>query len=244
MRWIYLSPHFDDAVLSCGGMIWEQARRGETVENWTLCAGRLPPGELPAFAAHKHAVWGVGREVVAARRAEDRAACAAVGASARGWTLPDCIYRRLPDGAPLVSGEDDLWVPVHPGEQRLLASLRAWLRRGLRPDDRLVVPLSLGNHVDHRLVRAAAEGLRRPLYYYADYPYVQRSGLWRPYGLPTAQIYACPVSEEGLAAWQQGVAAYTSQVDDLFGSRERMRQLLREFWQRSGGSFLWALPRP
>ena len=29
MRWIYLSPHFDDAVLSCGGLIWEQTHSGD-----------------------------------------------------------------------------------------------------------------------------------------------------------------------------------------------------------------------
>ena len=28
MRWIYLSPHLDDAVLSCGGLIFEQSRQG------------------------------------------------------------------------------------------------------------------------------------------------------------------------------------------------------------------------
>ena len=44
MHWIYLSPHFDDAVLSCGGMIWEQVHSGETVEIWTLCAGQIPKG--------------------------------------------------------------------------------------------------------------------------------------------------------------------------------------------------------
>jgi len=39
MRWIYISPHFDDAVLSCGGLIWEQTHKGITVEIWTVCAG-------------------------------------------------------------------------------------------------------------------------------------------------------------------------------------------------------------
>jgi LmbE family N-acetylglucosaminyl deacetylase len=32
MRWIYLSPHFDDAVLSCGGLIFDQAQAGTPVE--------------------------------------------------------------------------------------------------------------------------------------------------------------------------------------------------------------------
>ena len=70
MAWIYLSPHFDDAVLSCGGLIWEQVRRGERVEIWTVCAGAIPPGPLSPFAAELHARWGTGMASVEARRAE------------------------------------------------------------------------------------------------------------------------------------------------------------------------------
>ena len=25
-KWVYLSPHFDDVVLSAGGLVWEQTR--------------------------------------------------------------------------------------------------------------------------------------------------------------------------------------------------------------------------
>jgi len=39
MRWIYLSPHFDDAVLSCGGLIFDQTCGGTAVEIWTVFAG-------------------------------------------------------------------------------------------------------------------------------------------------------------------------------------------------------------
>ena len=48
--WIYLSPHFDDAVLSCGWLIWQQAQAGQRVEIWTVCAGEIPPGPLTPFA--------------------------------------------------------------------------------------------------------------------------------------------------------------------------------------------------
>ena len=37
-HWIYLSPHLDDAVYSCGGMLWEQVQRGVQAEVWTIFA--------------------------------------------------------------------------------------------------------------------------------------------------------------------------------------------------------------
>jgi hypothetical protein len=39
MRWIYISPHLDDAALSAGGLIHEQTQAGLPVEIWTLMSG-------------------------------------------------------------------------------------------------------------------------------------------------------------------------------------------------------------
>src|SRR5512146_228136 len=132
MRWIYLSPHFDDVVLSCGGLVWEQARAGHQVEIWTVCAG-APPLDQPFsdFARELHARWETGPEAVPARRAEDEAAVRRLNAGLRYWDLPDCIYRRLPGGAWLVNGEEDLWKPVHPEEQGVVNRLADWLVQGL-----------------------------------------------------------------------------------------------------------------
>ncbi|MBA4379671.1 MAG: PIG-L family deacetylase, partial [Anaerolinea sp.] len=58
MRWIYISPHLDDAVLSCGGLIWEQSHAGTQVEIWTVCTGDPPEGPLSPFAEVLHAEWG------------------------------------------------------------------------------------------------------------------------------------------------------------------------------------------
>jgi len=240
MHWIYLSPHFDDAVLSCGGMIWEQTQAGETVEIWTICAGGPPRGvPLSEFALALQAEWKGGSRPIARRRAEDRAACREVGALPRYWRLPDCIYRRLPSGEELVRDNDALWLPVHPAELGTVQRLRAWLRRALPREAAVVCPLSLGNHTDHRLVRAAAEGLRRPLYYYADYPYVARRIFWIPPGLPEEQLHRVTISPEGLRAWKSGSAAYASQISSLFASLDDMYSKLEEFWQSGGGSCLW-----
>ncbi len=240
LHWIYLSPHFDDVVLSCGGMIAEQTRRGERVEIWTVCGGFPDPRRpLPPFARQMHAELGVGANLVSLRRAEDRAACALIGASVRHGTLPDCIYRYLPDGTPLIQRGEDLWLPVHPAEGALIRRLRGnWARR-LPRGANVVVPLSYGNHVDHRLTRAAAEGLRRPLWYYADFPYAQWHNLPLEAGLPPERILRVEVGAEALARWQDAIAAYTSQVDRLFGSEAGMREQVLAFYRRGGGTFLW-----
>jgi LmbE family N-acetylglucosaminyl deacetylase len=240
MRWVYLSPHFDDAVLSCGGMIAEQVRSGDEVEIWTICAGNPPSGQaLSEFASKQHKGWGVSGPVASLRRVEDEAACRIVGATPHFWTLPDCIYRRLPSGEALVHDEAGLWVPVHPAERAVQRQMAAWLRKHLRAEMRVVCPLSLGNHVDHRLVRATAETLGRTLYYYADFPYAAQHSLMPPLGVAQEDLYQIGISEDALAIWQAGSEAYASQIETLFGTVESMRAQIADFWQHDGGSFLW-----
>ena len=174
MRWIYLSPHFDDAVLSCGGLIYEQTRQGLQAEIWTIFAGDAPAGLLSPLALRCHVDWGIPdvHELVAARRDEDQAAAAIVGAEIVHFSLPDCIYRRSADGQSLYP--DEVFVPFHPFDQGLDGDIAVVMAAELEADDILVVPLAIGDHVDHRLARLAAERLHRPLRYYADIPYVLR----------------------------------------------------------------------
>lgn len=241
MRWVYLSPHFDDVILSSAGLVWEQVQSGQQVEIWTICAG-TPARDAPlsAFALQLHARWQTEEEAVAVRQNEDLAAASQVGAGLRYWDLPDCIYRQLPGGSWLVNGEEDLWKPVHPLELPVVERLAAWLEQGLRPDDVLVSPLTLGNHVDHFLVRAAAERLERSLCYYADYPYAvtARSSLAEKTRKGWQEV-CYPVSHAALCAWQAAVGSYTSQISTFWGSLAEMRAALESYWQSGGGTCLW-----
>jgi hypothetical protein len=47
------------------------------------------------------------------------------------------------------------------------------------------------------------------------------------------------VSPEGLRAWQDGIAAYGSQIEILFEDEDRMRALIRDYWMASKGVQLW-----
>jgi LmbE family N-acetylglucosaminyl deacetylase len=248
MRWLYLSPHFDDVVFSCGGLICEQVQSGVPVEIWTVCAGEPDPGApLSEFAQSLHQRWQTGTEAVDSRRSEDEAAAACLGAATRYWDLPDCIYRPLPGGGWLVNGEDDLWQPVHPLETGVIDRMVAWLSAGLSTSDALVSPLSLGNHVDHRLVRAAAEQAARKvgcgLWFYADYPYaVQMDTEWAKL-IPNDMPKVCwPVSRPALSAWQTAASAYKTQISTFWGSLAEMRVALEQYLRSGGGSCLWGQP--
>lgn len=240
MTWIYLSPHFDDVALSCGGLLWEQAQAGEPAQVWTVCAAGPAPGPLSAFAEGLHRRWQTGPEAVEQRRLEDAAANQHLRAGSRTFDLADCIYRRGPAVEPLYASEEAIFGPVHPQDQLAVDRLTVFLERELQAQDVLVCPLGLGSHVDHQLVRTAAERLGRPLWYYPDYPYAVRYPGRRTTEQQSGwQGSVFPVGTDGLDAWQQAVAAHRSQLSTFWPSLEAMRHAIREYWQVHRGIWLW-----
>jgi LmbE family N-acetylglucosaminyl deacetylase len=89
---VYLSPHLDDAVLSCGGLIHRQARAGQPPLVVTLFSGQpAADAQLSTFAQSQHTHWGAPEDVVAIRWAEDRAALTVLGADYLRLNYLDCI---------------------------------------------------------------------------------------------------------------------------------------------------------
>jgi LmbE family N-acetylglucosaminyl deacetylase len=244
MRWVYLSPHLDDAVLSAGGLIYEQTRAGKAVEIWTLMSGIPANPELSEFALQMHQKWGTttAEATVATRRAEDQRAAAMLGAVPVHFEFLDAIYRRGTSGEPLYAEPIDAQVP--PQEAALPKHLSEAINRRLNPDDRVICQLAIGQHVDHLLARNAAEMLGRPLLYTADLPYL----LWSPKDLAekTAGMRSTlyPFSDAAAEAWLAAVGEYRSQLSTLYESWELLCRDMRAHWASQGGIRLWARSEP
>ena len=187
MASLILAPHFDDAVYSCGVMIARSAAAGEAVMLLTVCGGEIP-SDPPAtgIVRELHARWlAANGGVLPERLAEERAAATALATGEempRVVALPllDCIYRRDGEGRALYTRGAQLGGAPHPDDQ-----LPAQLRSTPWPAELVVsevyLPLAVGRHVDHRIVRDwALEWLAaRPdihAYAYADFPYTRREG--------------------------------------------------------------------
>jgi LmbE family N-acetylglucosaminyl deacetylase len=237
MRWIYISPHLDDAVLSAGGLIYDQAQSGSHVEIWTILSGYPPEGEFSQFAQLQHYMWGFpsAEAAIRARREEDQNAAAAVGAKTVHFDFLDCIYRRGPNGEWLY---DDITVPPHAEDASLPAQIAEAILARLLPDDILVCQLAIGSHVDHVLVRQGVEKTGLHLLYDIDIPYF----LSKPQELESKSAGMSKsvhsVTDSGLIAWQHAVIEYKSQLP-LFGeymySPEKAGDALASYRDRWGG---------
>jgi LmbE family N-acetylglucosaminyl deacetylase len=239
---VYLSPHPDDVVFSCAGRIWLQTDKGASVRILTVTTGD-PEGPLSPFARRLHARCGLEPTSLEIRRREDLEAAEILGVEVLHLDLQDAIYRMDPDtDKARYQRFRHLFGPLHPADGEFSLELTARLRELLSDCREVVVPLGVGDHVDHRLVREAAElSTSTPLLYYEEFPYVEKSRAldrvlqpssdWEP------EVVALP--PEAVKAKQSATLAYSSQIDLIFGSSQRLQRALRRRHRHVGGERYW-----
>jgi LmbE family N-acetylglucosaminyl deacetylase len=236
-RSIFLSPHPDDAVLSCGGWIDQLAQNGERPIVITIFGGDRPADvPLSAFARGLHERWQLGDDAPACRRDEDRAACDRLGCYLIHLPFTDAVYRVEPvTRRYLYDSEEAIFGEVCDREiiDRVAEAMQARVRRVSKA--RLVVPLTAGNHVDHVITRRAAEQLNEEVIYYEDYPYVEQPGrMTHVWGSDEWASESIELSEAALQAKIEAFLQHRSQISTFYRDDDEVRQRLRAYAELVG----------
>lgn len=248
MKALFVSPHFDDVALSCGGLVGMHAAAGDQpVVVTVFTAGPGPAPVNNPLTRRMLSLAGVGRgdgdKLIEKRRAEDAAAMRELGVTSRLLPFRDASYRGM-----LYTNEDQLVDTVSPEDGPLREQIAdAVIEIWRKTNDALVyLPLGIGNHVDHQICarlhrRLVGAGAR--VVHYEDIPYVLalraserrlKSIALRDEPPPPAEPWLdAHLRGLGLQPWVVDVAAhfdrriravekYTSQVPFLFpgGARE------------------------
>ncbi len=201
---VILSPHFDDAVLSC----WHVLASAGEVLVVNVFAGEPPAGTLGWWDRLAGATDSVA--AVRTRIEEDRQALALAGRASVNLPFLDSQYRRLDQA---------------PGE--IVETLREVLVAGAR----LYAPASLGDHHrDHTAVRAAALALHAEgadLRLYADLPHATMFG-WPRWVLdgsfsgadPAGKRWASQLEATGIPAERMVASTHRLPAEDHAGKLE------------------------
>lgn len=237
---LYLSPHLDDAVLSCGGQIHARTARGDKVLVATLFAGDVDPASASplVFRINERMGFGDLASAMEERRAEDRRACERLGAG-----FAHHGFREAPVRRPEISRLSEIFAEPSAEDAATLVALEETLRE-LPPAKEVLAPLGIGSHVDHLLLRRAAERAFGRLVYYEEIPYVFLKAFARARSLGWTyrrrwSPEVVPLAPDDLDAKIEAVAAYPTQVRSIFGDRQRMEKAIRRHARRVGGELLW-----
>ncbi|MFI9001824.1 PIG-L deacetylase family protein [Streptomyces sp. NPDC053541] len=228
---LVLSPHPDDAVLSCGALLDRLAGRAPVTVMTVFTEASPPPHTLSARQFLRQTGAVDAEELYAERRAEDRAVLGRLGVARFHAGFVDGLFRRDPEPARWRRRAARLLPElghVYPTYRLHLARGRVAARdaetvrrvtdtvRELLPPGQgvLLAPLGVGGHADHVLVRTAAALSGLPAVYYSDFPYNLRSAadprFTGPLGAREASFGG------GLDAKAELVRGYRTQVGALF----------------------------
>jgi len=234
---IYLSPHLDDAVLSCGGAIHRHTTAGDPVLVITFLTGEAAAhgvtATLSPFALLQHHYWGDPPHPMALRRAEDVAALTLLKADWYHAGYLDAVYRAGAGGRWLYTDLETLLGQPQPGDPlvsvqaALITQVLGFTRHATDPV--IYAPLAVGRHVDHQIVHGAARQLVSRgcrVAFYEDYPYAAQPGApeaaLAAAGAEDWRLEVIQLDPVDVAAQVRAVGYYRSQLGTLFRGTEAM----------------------
>lgn len=255
-RVVILSPHLDDAALSCGGLLHALRQQVSTLV-MSVCCGTArvvkADGSRPVSSRKGHVS-------ARTRRREDIAAMHSVDTHFVHLSFTDAIYRRSPlTGRLIYRNERERWVAPRIDDLAHIEELYLVLRRLCLDLGRilLVSPMGIGHHVDHHIaaqvaLRMATTDAGAELLFYEDFPYVADPSVGRGdqddppkalsrLHLTPAQRFVVPVDVDAKMTLLQH---YASQVQPLFGGDDGMRsRITNQLHDNQPSEFYWrALP--
>jgi len=227
---VVLSPHLDDAVLSCGALLNYACSRTQVTVVTLFTAASSPPYTLSARRYLRQVGMSDAEVLYRYRREEDHDALGPMNVTCVHAGLTEALFRRLPN-----LGWRSTWsrllpelahiYPVYrvhitsgrvaPADVGTLREARDIVGRLTRPGPALVLaPLAIGGHVDHVLTRSVAERSDARVVYFSDFPYNQQyppdHAFIRRYGLVETHWARLIEAKADL------IRAYRTQVRALF----------------------------
>lgn len=240
---ICVSPHLDDAALSCGGQLMAARLQGARTLVVTVCTA-VPPvsAHYSDLAVEFHREWGLDEaQAVTTRLGEDQHAIAILGADDIWLGLDDAIYR-MPQH---YNSRETLFAMPHHSDtlaQQLVPLLNTLQHTS--PHATWLVPAGVGMHVDHLCVFAAAQQALPAdrIHYYEEVPYaLQADVIATRRAMIHPHLQTTPIGAF-LAAKIAAVNCYASQMAALFGDPATMPAQLTHYHQsidREGPAERW-----
>lgn len=230
---VFISPHLDDAVLSCGELLKQLILERENVSVITIFTGYPAANELSSAAKKYHSNCLLGDDAMDVRKVEDQKAMKFLGCNYKHLNYYECLYRKTSAGAYIYPNLDDIYHLDFDNEKTIFRAICTEMKKICKNISNVYVPYGLGNHADHLLMRRVFDSIKKyingKVYYYEEIPYLcyyyQNGGSSDFENDLLPEIFHC--SEESWRAKLKAIEYYKSQLHIMWNSdEERKNQLL------------------
>lgn len=238
----FISPHFDDAVLSAGALMMDLSGKTQV----TVINVFTKPGQnntLSAKSFIKQCGSETGKNLFVAREKEDKKVLSEMNIKVVNLGLLDALWRTK---GGKVYGFLGKIVPefahIYPTyrwhvkkgkistyDRDTTRKLTKELLRIIKPGDFIFCPIGIGGHVDHLLVKKVCEQSFENLIFWSDYPYNIRQDK-RDLSINKTEM-ASLLYRKDIAVKKNLVKGYKTQYNALF-SDTKFRLVPEKFYYK------------
>ncbi len=231
MNKVFVSPHFDDAVCSCGCLMTQFVKQSHRVFLVTVFANKHN-NELSPFAQELHNEWS--KNGLVNRELENKKACDILKVTSVNLKFDDAIYRKVGNQFLYPINNGDIFNKINVYDKLLPCEIAHEIMNNFgKYGYEYYFPIGKGKHVDHLLVKEAGLILIKYGYkvifyeefYYDDKPLIKKFNEFK---------YYCDIEEKIKAIMQ-----YTSQLKMLFDGVDQhdVRMYFKKHFCENGNFF-------
>jgi LmbE family N-acetylglucosaminyl deacetylase len=186
----FISPHLDDAALSCGELMRELAKFTKVTVITVFTGVTNGSPTLSAKQAVLSSGYPTQKTLYAERASEDKKALASIKVSVVHLSEIEALWRKKSNNSGIIAVLSR-FIPefkhIYPTYRWHIAKgkisrhdtetinrVARVLKKTIKHDAVVFAPLGIGDHVDHIVTKKAAEKFFHP-YYWVDQPYYTRS---------------------------------------------------------------------
>ncbi|WP_203180683.1 PIG-L family deacetylase [Streptococcus mitis] len=236
-RYIFLSPHLDDAIFSCGDYISKLISCDKEVTILTIFAGYPQKQKLQFSALQFHKQCNLGEYPIKGRIKEDILACKRLHCSFKHLPYFECLYRQDREG-------NFLYPTIYSSiqtEEILKKDILEEILLLVDANSVVFCPLSIGNHVDHILVNEIGKQLELMNYtviYYEDFPYISEVSL-EQYHQKTKnlKIHQERLQELNYIDRISAILCYKSQISIIWKSIDNLLMDIKKLYLRDASGY-------
>ncbi len=187
-KFIFLSPHLDDAILSCGQLIIELLKKNADITVVTIFTKAKPNTVSPQGKQFlKQCGYKTSGKLFRDFNLEDKRVLGYLKAKCIHLGFTDAAWRTTGVGDPIYQNSDIQFSgSVSVCDKKLIKDVSQEIKsiiNKLRGKTLVFAPLSVGGHVDHVITKKALEKINIPTIYWKDYPYCLDKNLIKQYFL-------------------------------------------------------------